>query len=202
MPSLYCDCERGIPLVGSMISAYLTAAAVVIADLLTKVFIAANYEFGHTQPLVPGILNITNVSNDGIAFGWLDNARWLFMLTTAVLIVALVAFLAAVRNYSKTVYMAAALVFGGGIGNFIDRIVQLGVYDEPQCVVDFIDFCAFPNLWKWTFNIADAAICIGIVIFAVYLLFFDKRAHAAGLKSVLYDDKKDGKKNGDGAAHE
>ena len=38
-------------------------------------------------------------------------------------------------------------------------------------VVDFIDFCAFPNLWSWVFNVADAAVTVGGVVFAVGLIF-------------------------------
>ena len=45
----------------------------------------------------------------------------------------------------------------------IDR-VMLGY------VIDFIDFCAFPNLWKWVFNIADACVCVGVGILMLWLI--------------------------------
>ena len=55
-----------------------------------------------------------------------------------------------------------ALVIGGGIGNMIDRVAY-------GFVVDFIDFCAF-DFWKWVFNIADSAVCVGAGLFMLYLV--------------------------------
>lgn len=174
--------------------ALIAAAISACADILTKLYIAQNYTLYQYTELIPGILNITNVSNDGIAFGMLDNARWLFMLATGLLVVGLLAFVIFVKGYHKLLYTCAGLVLGGGIGNFIDRIVSFGRYDEPKCVVDFIDFCAFPELWMWTFNIADVAVCVGAGLFVLYLIAFDKKAFESGKKAVLYEEKKNGGK--------
>ena len=56
-----------------------------------------------------------------------------------------------------------ALIIGGGIGNMIDRVVY-------GYVVDFLDFCAFPTLWKWVFNVADACVCVGAGMVMLYLV--------------------------------
>ena len=56
-----------------------------------------------------------------------------------------------------------SLVIGGGIGNMIDRIAY-------GYVVDFLDFCAFPSIWKWVFNIADACVCVGAGIVMLYFI--------------------------------
>lgn len=175
-----------------MLLALITALLTVIADIMSKAWIAARYELYYTEELIPGILNITNIANDGIAFGWLDNARWLFMLATAVIILVLLYFSVFVKGYHKIVYLCAGAVLGGGLGNFIDRIFTLGKYDKAQCVVDFIDFCAFPELWKWTFNVADVAVCIGVGIFALYLIILDKKCFENGMKSVVFEEKKNG----------
>ena len=90
--------------------------------------------------------------------------------------------------------VGGATIFGGGLGNLVDRIVSFGPYDMGKCVVDFIDFCAFPELWKWTFNVADMGVCIGVGLLVVYLLFMDKKAYRAGHKAVLYDEKESGGK--------
>lgn len=170
----------------------IAAAITVLADIISKIYVASTISFGSVYGLIPGILNITNVSNDGIAFGLLDNSRWLFMLLTGIIISVLLLFSIFGKNYHPLVYTASGLVLGGGLGNFIDRIVKLGKFDSPECVVDFIDFCAFPEIWMWTFNIADAAVCIGVALFAVYLVFFDKKALKMGLNPVLYEEKKNG----------
>ena len=57
-------------------------------------------------------------------------------------------------------------------------------------VVDFIDFCAFPDIWRYTFNVADIAVCVGAGLFILYLLAFDKKAYKNGFKAVLYEEKK------------
>ena len=59
-------------------------------------------------------------------------------------------------------------------------------------MVDFIDFCAFPELWKWTFNVADVAVCIGVGMFALYLIILDKKCFENGMKSVVFEEKKNG----------
>ena len=77
------------------------------------------------------------------------------------------------------------LICGGGIGNMIDRI-RLGY------VIDFLDFCAFPNLWMWVFNVADACVCVGAGILMVWLVI-----------SMIQDSKKEkaAKMNADGGDH-
>ena len=59
--------------------------------------------------------------------------------------------------------VSLGLIAGGGIGNMIDR-VYLGY------VVDFLDFCAFPKLWMWIFNVADACVCIGAGMLALWMI--------------------------------
>lgn len=175
-----------------MLIALITAILTVFADIISKVWIADRFEFYHTEELIPGIINITNIANDGIAFGWLDNARWLFMLATGIIILVLLYFIVFVKGYHKLIYLSAGVVLGGGLGNFIDRIFTLGRYDKAQCVVDFIDFCAFPEIWKWTFNVADMAVCIGVGIFVLYLIVLDKKCFERGMKAVVFEEKKNG----------
>ncbi len=169
---------------------FIIAAVVILADLLSKIAVAGNIAFFTEIPVIKGVLNITNISNDGIAFGMMDNARWVFMLVTFVMMLALAFFIIKVKGYSRMVYVTAAIVFGGGMGNLVDRIVCLGKYDVEKAVVDFIDFCAFPNLWRYTFNVADVAVCVGVGVFVLYLIAFDKKAFKNGYKAVLYEEKK------------
>ncbi len=175
-----------------MLITFAISAAVFILDMVTKYAVADNIELYKSIDVIPGVLKITNIPNDGIAFGMLDNARWLFMLVTSVLVVCLAAFAVICKNYHKTVYICAGLILGGGIGNLVDRIFALGRYDLPKNVVDFIDFCAF-SVWKWSFNAADASVCIGVGLFLIYLVFFDKKAEQKGYKAILAE-KKNGEK--------
>lgn len=169
---------------------FIIAALVILADIVSKVIIAGGIEFGKEIPIINGVLHITNLSNDGIAFGMMDNARWLFMLVTIVMMVLLAFFIIRIKGYTKMVYVTAAVIFGGGMGNLIDRIFRLGKYDLDKAVVDFIDFCAFPKIWRYTFNVADIAVCVGVGLFILYLIAFDKKAYKNGFKAVMYEEKK------------
>ena len=168
---------------------FIIAAVVILADIVSKIAVAEKIAFFTEIPVIKGVLNITNISNDGIAFGMMDNGRWLFMLVTCVMMVALAFFIIKVKGYTKMVYVTASVIFGGGMGNLIDRIVTLGKFDMDKAVVDFIDFCAFPDIWRYTFNIADAAVCIGVGLFILYLICFDKKAFKNGYKAIAYEEK-------------
>ena len=54
----------------------------------------------------------------------------------------------------------------------IDRCFRVGMVrgEERHYVFDFLDFCAFPNIWRWTFNVADAFVCVGAGILMVWCI--------------------------------
>ncbi len=136
---------------------YLAAIVGIIAlDQLSKVLVCA-FLYGEQLAIIPGILRFTYVENTGMAFGMLSDHRWIFMVLSVIGIGAVAVYL---YLYQKTTLgrIALSLIIGGGIGNMIDRIFR-------GFVVDFIDFCAFPKLWAWVFNIADAAVCVGAALF-------------------------------------
>ena len=113
--------------------------------------------------LIPGVLNFTFVLNDGAAFGSLDNARWIFMVLSTVAIIAIIVYLVWKKPQNKLLLLSLTLITGGGIANMIDR-VRFGY------VIDFIDFCAFPEIWKWVFNVADSCVTIGAALLALWMI--------------------------------
>lgn len=137
------------------------ALGVILSDQVSKLLILANLYEGQVE-LIPGILRFTYVENRGMAFGLLSDHRWVFMVfsTIGIALVGLYLYFFAKSRLGR---VALSLIVGGGIGNMIDR-VRLGF------VVDFIDFCAFPKLWVWVFNIADAAVCVGAALFVLDLI--------------------------------
>ena len=135
-------------------------------DQLTKYLAASNLAIDASPDIKvwEGVFHIRCISNDGAAFGMLDDQRWVFMSISSIMIVALLAFLVLkYKSISKPLGSALALVISGGIGNMIDRIA-LGY------VVDFIYFVPidFP-----CFNVADSFVCIGAGLMFVAVLFFD-----------------------------
>lgn len=84
------------------------------------------------------------------------------------MIAGIIFYLVKYRPQQKLIYIPAAMIAGGGIGNMIDRLFY-GEGFGNGTVVDFLDFCAFPDLWYWIFNVADAFVCVGAAILFVYL---------------------------------
>ena len=141
---------------------YLAIIVGIIAlDQISKVLVCA-FLYGEQLSLIPGILRFSYVENTGMAFGMLANHRWIFMLLSVIGIAAVAFYL---YRYQKTTVgrIALSMIIGGGIGNMIDRIFR-------GFVVDFIDFCAFPTLWAWVFNIADSCVCVGAGLMALWMI--------------------------------
>lgn len=137
--------------------------AVILVDQLTKQLVVHFLDLGESVDVVPGVFRFTYIQNRGAAFGMLDEHRWIFMIISTVAIVALLIYLLKFAPQNNLFKIALALIIGGGIGNMIDRVF-LGY------VVDFLDFCAFPSLWKWIFNIADTSVCVGAGLVMLYLI--------------------------------
>lgn len=136
---------------------------IIFADQLSKWLVVALLQGKESVYVIPGVLRFTYVENDGAAFGMLDDHRWVFLLLSTVMIIALIYYIVKYKPKSKWVMTSLILIVGGGIGNMIDRVL-LGY------VIDFIDFCAFPNLWRWVFNIADSAVCVGTFMLSLWLI--------------------------------
>jgi signal peptidase II len=138
------------------------AAMVVVLDQLSKIWVATAFQFRESQPVIPGLFNLTFITNTGAAFGILAGAqslgRQLFFCGVA--LIALGVLYMAYREYREQgqIYMTAiGLVAGGALGNLVDRL-RLGH------VIDFLDFYIRQYHWP-AFNIADSAITVGVGLF-------------------------------------
>ena len=140
----------------------------VLADQLTKLAVMRYMEVGQSIPLIKDVLHLTYILNRGAAFGSMSDARWLFMTVSVLLILFLCGLILVWEDGDAIFYTAAAMMMGGGIGNMIDRVAY-------GYVVDFIDFCAFPSLWKWIFNGADSFVCIGAGMFVLWYILAEIR---------------------------
>lgn len=141
---------------------------VVLADQITKALIFAYLPYHQSIAVVPGFFDITHIHNPGGAFGLMANMsetmRTVVFLLASSLAVGLI-FYFYIKTPPSYAFLAVgfALIFGGAIGNLIDR-VRLGI------VIDFIDVYIGEYHWP-AFNIADSAITVGIIIFGYHLLF-------------------------------
>ena len=149
-----------------MVSAIITVLliiATVVLDQVSKLLVVANMELYQSIDVIPGIFRFTYIHNYGAAFGSMAESRWIFMILSTVAIIAILVYIFWKKPQDKLLLASLGLIAGGGIGNMIDRVC-LGY------VVDFLDFCAFPNLWMWVFNVADACVCIGAGMLALWMI--------------------------------
>jgi signal peptidase II len=151
----------------------LLSAVVILADQLSKAYIAGHYlEFEFTR-ILP-VLDITCMHNVGAAFSFLASAsgwqRWLFIGLAVVVSVGITVWLIRLPRSTPPVLAAGlALVLGGAVGNVIDRI-RLGY------VVDFIHF-HWERAYFPAFNVADSAITVGAACLLLDALLEAKRKH-------------------------
>ncbi len=146
-----------------VISVILIMVAVFL-DQISKYLVVIYLNLGESVDIIPGVLRFTYVQNDGAAFGSLDDQRWIFMILSSVAIVGILVYMFWKKPQDKLVLASLILIVSGGIGNMIDRI-------RLEYVIDFIDFCAFPKIWMWVFNIADACVCIGAGMLMLWLIW-------------------------------
>ncbi len=148
------------------------SVVVVVLDQLTKAVAVAGLVQGQPLRIIPSF-NLTLIYNTGAAFSFLSTAdgwqRWLFAGIAIVVSVIIIGWL---RTLDTTAYWQAAalaLILGGALGNLWDRLA-LGH------VVDFIDIYYGRAHWP-AFNIADAAITLGVLMLVIDALLGMKRAH-------------------------
>ncbi len=141
----------------------IIAVLVIVADQLTKYLVTSNLELHESVDIIDGVFRFTYIQNKGAAFGMLADSRWVFIILSVLAIIGIIAYVIVKKPKDKLLMTALSLIVGGGIGNMFDRL-GLGY------VVDFLDFCALPNLWKWIFNVADSSACIGAGLLFLYLI--------------------------------
>ena len=143
----------------------LLAAGIVAADQVTKYLTVANIALGERVEWMPGFLGLTYVQNTGAAFSSFEGMQWLFALIFAVFTLGIVwEYRRRSCGFSGFDWWCIAAIYGGGLGNMIDRL-RLGY------VVDMIrtEFMNFP-----VFNVADCFITCGCIALMVSLFFFNK----------------------------
>lgn len=138
---------------------------VIILDQGLKFYITSNFQLGQVKTIIPGILSFNYLQNNGAAWNVLPGQMWLFYIISIIAIVVCIYFLFNKKYKNALFNVGIALVLGGIIGNFIDRLHLKYVVDMLQ--LDFIHF----NI----FNIADSAITIGVILIFIYLIFFDEK---------------------------
>jgi len=139
---------------------FLSISAIVLfLDQATKLWVDASMKLYQTIEL-NSFFQLTYLRNTGAAFSFLSDAggwqRWFFVGLALVVSVVIAVWVARLPANDKWMAISLTLILGGALGNVIDRILY-------GYVIDFID--VFYGDWHWpAFNVADSAICIGVVM--------------------------------------
>ena len=143
------------------------AGAIVALDQVAKAVVRSYFDLHESIEIIPGFFNLTRVHNYGAAFGLMNAAD--FPFKTVVLSVVAAGALLALTVYASSLpveqllaRIGLALIVGGAAGNLIDRL-------GAGYVVDFVD--VYWRDWHfWAFNVADAAITVGVAFMILDLL--------------------------------
>ena len=146
---------------------------VVVLDQVTKMLVRNALALHDGVELIPGFLDLTRVHNTGAAFGMMNGVDFAFK--TVVMSMVALAALGGVGWYALSVPLTDVIarigiagVVGGAVGNLIDRATA-------GYVLDFVD--AYWNGWHfWAFNVADAAITLGVGCMILDILGLGRRA--------------------------
>ena len=153
-----------------MIYALYTAVilALVGCDQLLKSWTVHHLALGESTAFLPGFMQLTRVRNYGAAWSSFSGKTAMLIVVTAALMIA-VAYLLIRRIVRHPLGVAAAvLILGGGVGNIIDRIAH-------GYVVDMFDLLLFDYP---VFNLADCFVVVGVILGAVYYLWFYEKYDA------------------------
>jgi signal peptidase II len=143
------------------------STAVLLLDQFVKMLVRPKLGLYESVAVIPGFFSLTRIHNTGAAFGLLDALDFPFKAAVLALIqttalVGLALYISALARDQRLTRFGLALVIGGAAGNLIDRI-RFGY------VLDFLDF--YWRGWHfWAFNVADAAISVGVTLMVVEML--------------------------------
>ena len=155
-------------------SRYSIALLIIISclgcDQTTKKLVQDNLPRWHTFSYFGDTLRLQYVENPGVAFSigadWPDHIRWwLFSVGQGLFLLILAAHFIRNMPIHKAQFFGLALILGGGLGNFVDRLLRDGR------VVDFLNV-GIGNIRTAVFNVADMAITAGLLLL-IYGLFGD-----------------------------
>lgn len=152
---------------------WMVVPVIVIADQITKALVRRSLDLHESVTLIPDLLALTRVHNTGAAFGMFNAMEFPGkpVVLTAVASLALLGvtwYAASIPLQERLARLGVALILAGAIGNLIDRATA-------GYVLDFVD-ASWQGWHFWAFNVADAAISVGVVLMILDLLGLGRRA--------------------------
>lgn len=140
----------------------------VVLDQVIKIYVHANFGLGESVVVIQDYFRFTYVRNPGAAFGIFRDAaplfRQIFFLTMPPIAMGIIVYMMReVPSSDRWQVFSLSLIFGGALGNYIDRL-------RYGYVIDFLDF-HYKEQWSYpAFNVADSAIVCGVILLATLMI--------------------------------
>lgn len=148
---------------------FVLAALVIFFDQWTKWLIVKNMELGERIAVLEPNLALLSHRNRGAAWGMLEGQMWLFTIVTVVVVIGILYYFYKEAKGKPLFQISLMLLLGGALGNFIDRLFRGEVVDFISVLIPLINY-HFP-----IFNVADAALTIGVGLLIVYIIVDEKK---------------------------
>jgi signal peptidase II len=156
------------------------SGAIVALDQLTKMYVITHFRLGEIKDVIPSFFDITYVRNKGAAFGVFATTAQqfrepFFLLVPFVALIVIILIIRGLNDSQKSQVFGLSFIFGGAIGNYLDRL-------RFKYVIDFLDF-HYKEVYHWpAFNVADSAIVCGVGLLLLHMLI-EKTHHSVPAKS-------------------
>lgn len=166
------------------------SAVLIVIDRVIKDWVLINLTPVETIPIISGVLHLTYVENFGAAFSFFWKKTGLLVILTSVLLITILIFLVARIIKDKWLIVSFSLIFAGGLGNLLDRLIQ-----QRGFVIDYIDFrlINFP-----VFNFADICVVSGTCLMLIHMILLEiKERKSVGAQKALVEKPEEKQKEAD-----
>ncbi|WP_182199090.1 signal peptidase II [Paraliobacillus salinarum] len=146
---------------------YIIAFIIIMIDQLTKWWVVANMELRESITIIENFFYITSHRNTGAAWGILAGQMGFFYIITTIVVIVIVYYIQKYAKDSLLTGISLALILGGAIGNFIDRLFRKEVVDFFDVYIGSYDYPIF--------NIADSSLVIGVILVFIATFIDEKK---------------------------
>lgn len=158
----------------------------IFIDQLTKCIAKNCLEYGNSKTIINNFFELTYIRNKGAAWGMFQDSYVFLGIITLIAMAAFIYLLSDINYKNSMLYsISIPLMISGTIGNLIDRTARALFNGEG--VIDFLDFEIFGYDFP-VFNIADVLLVVGVILFAVHLIFFSEKFKEKGDNNETRDD--------------
>ncbi|MDW0115800.1 signal peptidase II [Sporosarcina thermotolerans] len=148
---------------------YGIAIILILLDQLTKWLVVQNMNLGERIPIMDPYLALLSHRNKGAAWGMLEGQMWLFYVVTVIVVGGIIYFFHKESKGQPLLSTSLMFLLGGALGNFIDRLWRKEVVDFVDVIIPIVNY-DFP-----IFNVADAALTIGVVLMIIHVILDEKK---------------------------